>query len=168
MPILKCEICGGDLELSVNSEYSVCENCGNTAKADSVELERIRRIYKNAEQKTRLNSIDGYKSATDQLETIPFVTEAQDKIAFCEKRLIELKATEAKRNADKEQTEKNDSKIGIIILVLFLLMIALVVAGGIYVIYHIKCGDLLPTATEVIITAVAVTVIALIISKIKS
>lgn len=168
MAQLKCKTCGGDLALSINSDYAVCENCGNKSDVDFQELGRIRRIYRDAELKTYTNSVDGYQNAISQLQTISFVTEAKEKIALYESRLTEVRELEAKRNADKEKEEKSSSKIGVVILIFFILLLALVVAGIVYVIYHLKAGDLSPVAIGVIAAIAAVTIILMIIGKIKS
>lgn len=164
----KCKTCGGKLSVSVNSGYAQCENCGNPAEIDPGELDRIRGIYESADRKIRLNSAAGYKDAINQLQTIPFVSEARDKIAFCETRLAEIKEAEAKRTEIQEQTDKNDTKTGIIIIVLIMLVILLVIAGAIYIAVHLYRGDLSPKAVTAIVSAIVVFAVLTIIGKIKS
>ncbi len=165
---IKCKICGGKLHVSVNSEFAQCENCGNSAEIDSAELGRIREIYESANRKICLNSRAGYTDAINQLQTIPFVTEARDKIALCETRLAEIKETEAKRAEIQEQTDKNDAKTGIIIMVLILLVILLAAAGAVYIAVHLFRGDLSPKAVTAVICVIAVFAVIAIIGKIKS
>lgn len=168
MNFFKCPVCGGKLIISVNSEYARCENCGNTAEVDSGDLGEIRSVYESALRKIRLNSAAGYTDAINQLKTIPFVSEAGDKIAFCENRLAEIKEAEAKRAEIREQTDKNDTKTGIIILILFLLVIAFAIAGAIYIAVHLYRGDLSPKAVTAIVSVIVVFAVLTIIGKIKS
>ncbi|MBQ9227475.1 MAG: hypothetical protein IJ168_01485 [Eubacterium sp.] len=168
MATQKCEMCGGTMAYSLNSEYAVCENCGNSVVADCKELDRIHRIYKNADLKMHMNSVEEYTDAINQLNTISFLKEAREKISYCESRLLELKEAEKKREEAKGQSDKNDGKIGIIILVLFLLLIGAAIAGAVYIIYHLKAGDLSPTATAIIISVVVMSAVLALIGKIKS
>lgn len=163
-----CKICGGRLSISVNSEYAQCENCGSSAEVSPEELGRIRTIYESALRKIRLNSAAGYKDAINQLQTIPFVSEAQDKIDLCEKRLAEIKEAEAKRAEVQEQTDKNDTKTGIVIIVLIMLVILLAIAGAIYIAVHLYRGDLSPKAVTAIVSVIVVFAVLTIIGKIKS
>ena len=164
----KCKICGGKLNISINSGYAGCGNCDNVTEVDSGELASIRSVYESAQRKIRLNSSDGYKEAISLLQTIPFVSEAGERIAFCENRLAEIKEAEAKRAEIQEQTDKNDTKTGIIIIILILLVILLAAAGAIYIAVHLYRGDLSPKAVTAIICAVAVFAVITIIGKIKS
>ena len=89
------------------------------------------RNAKSAERKIRLRSVAGYTDAINQLQTIPFVSEARDKIAFCEARLAEIRESKAKQAEIHEQTDKNDTKTGIIIIIMIVLVILLAAAGAI-------------------------------------
>ena len=164
----KCKICGGKLSVSVNSGYAQCENCGNPAEIDPGELDRIRGIYESAERKICLRSVEEYSDAINQLQTIQFVNEAQDKIAFCEARLTELKKAEAKRAEIQEQTDKNDTKTGIIIIIMIVLVILLATAGAIYIAVHLYRGDLSPKAVTAIVSVIVVFAIITAVGKIKS
>lgn len=163
-----CPNCGGDFILSVNSQYAQCENCGNTASVDTEELAKIRKIYRSAERQMHLNSAAGYNEAVNILQPISFVSEAREKLDYCDKRLSELKLAQSRKAEAKEQSDKKDTAIGIIFVVLLLLVVALAIAGAIYIIYHLRAGDLSPTAITVIISVVAVLAVLMIISKIKS
>ena len=168
MALFKCEICGGDLAVSLNSELAVCENCGNTAEVDSEELGKIRRIYREAEVKTYTQSVSAYQDAINLFQSISYVKEAREKIAACENRLSELKEAEENRAESNAKSDKSAGRIGIIILIMFTVVLALLISGIVYIVYHLKAGDLSPTATAIIISVIAVSFVALIISKIKS
>ncbi len=168
MALLKCDVCGGNLAYSLNSKFAVCENCGKTFEADFEELSKIQRLYRAAELKTYVNSADGYREAINQLQSISYVKEAREKIAEYESRLAEAEKAEGERANDKEKSDSSDGKIGVIIIVVLCVFVAFAIAGAAYIIYHLKAGDLSPTATAIIISVIAVLVVTLIISKIKS
>ena len=164
----KCKICGGDLLFSVHSEYASCENCGNNAEIDLQELGRIRRIYESAERKMRLNSKVGYKDAIIQLRSISFVSEAKEKISFCENRLREIAEAEAKRAETEKENAKSETKTGIIVIILLLLVVLALIAGAVYIIIHLVRGDLSPTAIAVIVSVIVFFIIITVIGKIRS
>ena len=164
----KCSVCGGKLIISIDSGYAECENCGSIFEVDSEELNKLRAVYQTAQRKIRHNSTAGYKEAINLLQTILFVSEAQNRIEFCEARLAEIKESEAKRAEAKEQSEKNDKKTGIMIIILLLLVIALAAAGAIYIAIHLYRGDLSPKAVTAIVSVLIVFTVLTIIGKIKS
>ena len=163
-----CPVCGGQFILSVNSQVAVCENGGKTADVDAETLATVRKTYKSAVQKIHQNTSSGYSEAINQLQGIYFVKEARGQMEYCEKRFGELKDEQARREESKKQSDKNDSRIGYIFLILFLLVIALAIAGAAYIIYHLKTGDLSPTAIAVIASVAGVFTVSLIIGKIKA
>ena len=163
-----CEIGGGKMLFSVNSDHAECENCGHTADADPDSLAKVRKAYRNAESKMHLNTEDGYNEAISRFQALDFIKEAKGKAELCENRLSLLKEDKARREKSKEESDKTDTRIGILFLILFLLVLALAIAGLVYIIYHIKMGDLSPTATAVIIAVVAIFAVSVIIGKIKS
>lgn len=168
MAILKCEICGGNLIYSLNSEYIICENCNNKSVADIQELSRIRRIYRDAEHRAKTNSVNECLTAINQLESISFVSEAKDKLEKCEKHLKELKSDELRQTETEIITDKNNEKIGVIIIILFVVAFALAITGAIYIIHHIGLGDLSPTATIITFSILLLLFISVIINKFKS
>lgn len=163
-----CPVCGGQYILSVNSQVAECENCGKTDEVDIDTLSAIRKTYRSAEQKIHRNTAADYSEAINLLQGISFVKEAREKADLCEKRLGELNDSRARQAEAKMQSDKNDSRIGFIFLILFLLVIALAVAGAVYIIYHLKMGDLSPTVSAIIICVVAVFAVSVIIGKLKS
>ena len=163
-----CPVCGGQYVLSVNTDYAKCENCGKTEKTDTDTFSHIRRIYTEAEQKIHLNSAEGYTEAIELLQSIPFVSETEERIRFCEKRLTELKDTKTRQDESKEKTDKRNARIGIYILIVILLTVVLIVAGLVYVIYHFRAGDLSPVSTGIFIAVIIALFIMLVIGKIKS
>jgi uncharacterized protein YqhQ len=163
-----CPVCGGKFILSVNSQVAVCENCGKTAEVDAEALATVRKSYRSAEQKIHRNTAADYSEAINLLQGISFVKEAQEQTELCSKRLGEIKDEQERREESKKQSDKNDSIIGYIFLILFLLVVALAVAGAVYIIYHLKMGDLSPTAIAIIASAIGVFTVSLIIGKIKS
>ena len=163
-----CETCGGELRFSVNSEYAVCDSCGKSFKADADELAQIKRVYRQAELKMHHNSVEAYSEAAKLLRTIPFVTEAGEKIEFCEKRIEELNETQADRDEEKQLEEKKSTGLGLVLFILFLVVIVLALAGAVYIVYHLISGDISPRTTAVIIAVIAVSAVLLIIGKLKS
>ena len=168
MEEFKCKICGGRLAVSLRSERCVCENCGNTFDVEPQDIKKLKSIYRQAELKTHMNSLAGYQEAISLLQTIPNVEEAKEKIAFFQSRLSSLKEAQQEKAQTQEKTEKNNSKIGIIILVFALLFLALAVAGIVFIIFKLKTGTLSPTATAIIIAVAVISVVLMIISKLKS
>lgn len=168
MPVSKCETCGGRLIYSLISEYAVCESCGNNAKADTQELLRVRSIYKSADLKTRLNSVDGLTDAITQFESISNVKEVPERIAYCENRLKELKEKKENSAEAKEQSDNKDKSIGIIVLFFVILIIVFAIAGAVYIILHLIRGDLSTAATIIIVAVAIVSALLLIINNIKS
>lgn len=163
-----CETCGGKLIVSVNSKEAACDNCGNIAEISAEDFSEIKKAYRSAEQKMHLNTVSGYKDAINILQAISFVTEAEEKTLLCEKKLAELKAAQQERDEAKKEKDKKDTLVGVIFFVFFLLLVVLLIAGAAYIIYHLKLGDLSPTAIKVIISVIAVLVILTVIGKLKS
>ena len=108
------------------------------------------------------------EDAINILQAISFVTEAEEKTLLCEKKLAELKAAQQERDEAKKEKDKKDTLVGVIFFVFFLLLVVLLIAGAAYIIYHLKLGDLSPTAIKVIISVIAVLVILTVIGKLKS
>ena len=114
------------------------------------------------------NSVSGYSQAKLKLQTIAFIPEAQDKIAFCENRIAELRERQRKQEQSKEETDKRDSKTGVIVIVVVLLVLLAVIAGAVILGIHLFRGDLSPRAITIIIAAVVVVIAIAIIGKAKS
>lgn len=152
----KCKICGGRLIVSLGTGYATCENCGNASQPSAEELAKLRAAVKNAENRMRLNSAAGYEEALEQLRSISFVSEAQQKAELCRRRLNELRGKQAEREKNEGAANKSDTRIGIIILILFILLILLAIAGGVYVAVHLYRGDLSPKAVAAIVITVVI------------
>ena len=164
----KCSVCGGKLNITIGSDIAVCESCNNRTEIPNDEVKKYSDIYKSAETLVRQNSVTGYKSAIRELNTISFIPEAEAKIAECERHIAEIQAKQKEQKQIKRETDKQDTKTGVIIIALIVLVLLLAVAVAAYIAFHLYRGDLSPRAMTAIIITVAVFIIAAVIGKIKS
>ncbi len=164
----KCEICGGKLNITIGSDIAVCDSCGNSATIPAGDVRRYQDIYKSAETLLRLNSISGYEDAIRKLQPIAFIPQAQEKIAFCENRIGELRERQQKQEKSKEESDKRDSKTGVIVIVVICLLLLTLIAGAVILGIHLFRGDLSPRAIAIIVAAIVAVIVVAIIGKIRS
>ena len=164
----KCKICGGRLIVSVDTGFAQCENCGNAFPAEPEELAKLRSALTKADLKMRLNTVAGYEDALELLRSISFVSEARQKAELCNERLSELREKQSGRIKNEKAANKNDTKIGVIILVLLILLILLALAGAVFAAVHLFRGDLSPEAVTAIVVVAVIIAVLIIIGKIRS
>lgn len=58
MAILKCKMCGGNLDVSDNQSYGTCDSCGSTMTLPKVDDERIVNLFNRANHYRRQNEFD--------------------------------------------------------------------------------------------------------------
>ncbi len=164
----KCEVCGGKLNMTIGSDIAVCDSCGNRATIPAGDVRKYQDIYKAAELLMQRNSVVGYSEAKMKLQAIAFIPEAEEKIAVCENRIAELRERQKTQAQTKAETDKRDSKTGIILIVTVLLILLAIAAGIIYLAIRFYRGDLSPRTIAIIIAAVVVVIAIAIIGKTKS
>ena len=96
------------------------------------------------------------------------MSETEERIRFCEKRLAELKDTKARQDENKDESDKRNARIGIYILIVILLTLILITAGLVYIIYHLRAGDLSPVSTGIFIAILIILFLAPVIGKMKT
>lgn len=73
MSILKCKICGGDIEITANENIGTCQYCGTTITLPRLDSDKKSRLFNRAHQ-YRLNcefdqAFDAYQAITLEDET---------------------------------------------------------------------------------------------------
>lgn len=58
MPVIKCKVCGGDMELAANMSYGTCEYCGSTMTLPKVEEEQRAASFNRGNHFRRLGEFD--------------------------------------------------------------------------------------------------------------
>lgn len=167
MRAFACPVCGGKLNITIGTEYAVCDSCGNVTKIDPAEAERFTQIYRSAQRSMGLNSVEGYEAALRELDTIPFIEEARKKRADCERRLRALQADMARRQMSGPASEQQNTSFAGILLALTLVFCAAAFTGIVWLILRLIRGTLSPTATAVVIALSALAIVFSFINKIK-
>ena len=168
MPVCKCGICGGKLNITLGSDIAVCGSCANRTFIPADEVKKYSDIYKTAETHMSRNSIEGYTAAINLLQTISFIPEAERKTAFCEERIKMIEDARAYHEKIKSRENKSAANIGVILLVLLALLCLAAVAGICDIAVHLYRGDLSPGALKAIVAAVAVVAVIAVIGKLRS
>jgi transcription initiation factor TFIIIB Brf1 subunit/transcription initiation factor TFIIB len=156
-----CPICGGKLNIRIGADKAECDSCGRLAEIDATDVAQYREVYHSAERAMRQNTAAGYADAIRQLQTIAFIDEARDKIKECEQRLNELRASRLQRQEANRFSDRRNTRLGIVLLILTLLLCAAALAGVVYLIVRWAQGTLSKGA---VITILAVAAAAVIIS----
>ena len=156
-----CPICGGKLNIRIGADNAECDSCGRLAEIDAADVARYREVYSSAERAMRQNTAAGYADAIRQLQTIAFIDEARDKIKECEQHLNELHANQLHRQEANRLSDRRNTRLGIVLLILTLLLCAAALAGVVYLIVRWAQGTLSKGA---VITILAVAAAAVIIS----
>ena len=168
MPVLKCGICGGDLNITPGADIAVCGSCGGRTELPREDVEKYIRLFKSADTLIANNTVAGYKAAISQLQTVSYIPEAERKIDYCEKRIIEIKEARLRSEREKAANDEGNTKVGLILISLFALFGVALLAGICYIAYHLYMGDLSPNAVKAIIAAVVLIAAFALIGKIKS
>ena len=166
--MVKCEICGGKLNITIGSDIAVCDSCGNSATIPAADVRKYQDIYRSAEMLMQQNSVSGYSQAKLKLQTIAFIPQAEEKIAVCENRIAALRERQKTQAQAKEEAEKRDGRTGVIVIVVVLLVLLAIIAGAVYLAVRFYRGDLSPRAIAILIAAVVVVIAIAIIGKSKS
>lgn len=68
MPIIKCKMCGGDIQFnSEQKTYGTCESCGSTMTLPSINDERITNLFNRANYFRRIHDFDKAVNAYDTI-----------------------------------------------------------------------------------------------------
>lgn len=129
MHSLICPICGGKLHIVVETGLAVCEACGKSFDADPKDVQKYGEIVRDAERLMRQNTVAGYEDAIRLFASVPFVSGAKEKQAECEKRLSELQTRKRRRTESERIGDKRNIRIGVILLILTVLLMAAAIAG---------------------------------------
>ncbi len=167
MAIHKCNICGGDLILTIGSDRAVCDHCGQAAAVAPQDVKKYQDIYQTAETLMRTDTLSGYADAMQRLQVIAFIPQAKEQIAVCEQRIKALKQAKADIRRPREKEDKKSAKIGVILFVLLLVFLLAVVAGIGYAIYRLIHGNLSQTEVIVLASVAAAFLVVVIIGKIR-
>ena len=168
MAVHKCNICGGNLILTIGSDRAVCDHCGQTAAVDPREVIEYRDIYLSAKALMRTGTLAGYEDALTRLQAISFIPQAKEKAALCEKRMKELRQSQDEQKRLRRGDEGNHTALGVIVVVLTVLFLLAAAAGVGYVIWRAVRGELTQTDLIVIGSVAALLVLLLFIGKIRS
>lgn len=156
-----CPICGGKLNIRIGADKAECDSCGRLHEIDAADVEQFRKIYADAERAMRQNSAAGFASAAGLFRSIGFIDEAREKEELCEKRQRELNAERLQREEAKKLADKRNTRLGVILLILTVLLIAAALAGIVYLIVRWVQGTL---SRGTVITILAVVAVAIIVS----
>ena len=67
MAILKCKMCGGDIEVTADKQFGICDSCGSTMTFPKIDDERRANGFNRANHFRRLNEFDKAIGAYEQL-----------------------------------------------------------------------------------------------------
>ena len=67
MAVLKCKMCGGNLEIQDNQSYGTCDSCGSTMTLPKVNDEKILNLFNRADSYRRANEFDKALSAFESI-----------------------------------------------------------------------------------------------------
>lgn len=70
MAVLKCKMCGGDIEAAPNQTYGTCDHCGSTMTLPKAADEQITNLYNRANHFRRQNDFDRAMSAYENILNI--------------------------------------------------------------------------------------------------
>lgn len=154
-----CPICGGKLHIAIGADTAACEACGEYTKLDPNDVRSYRETYENAVRAMRQGNIAGYDESIRLFGSIAFIAEANEKRAECEKKRAALRERTA-RQAGDPKAEKRDARLGVILLIVTLLLLAAAIAGAVWLIVQWANGAFSTTATVLIAVAI-VAIVAL-------
>ena len=163
-----CPICGGKLNIVIESGLAVCEACQRTFDADPEDVQKYGGIVRDAERLMRQNTVAGYHDALRLFASVPFVSGTKEKQAECEKRLSELRARTERHRALLHREDEKNTKLGIILLILTLLFAAAAIAGIVYLVILWSKGTLSRPAVIVIVSVAVVAVALALFGRLRS
>lgn len=160
-----CKICGGRLEINVDSGTAVCDSCGAVSRPEPEEIRSFVQTYRAALTDMGSGTVKGYEDAILKFRSIPFVAGTNEKIEECRTRIKELEeAFERRETTDKKSGGAGLGAALIIVAVLILLACA---AGVVYVVWNMAHGTLSPTAKWIAIGAAVLAAVCLIAGKLR-
>ncbi len=165
MQSLVCPICGGKLHIVIETGLAVCEACQRTFDADPEDVKKYGGIMRDAERLMRQNTVAGYHDALRLFASIPFVLGAKEKQTECEKRLSELQTMKRRRTESERIGDKRNIRIGVILLILTVLLMAAAIAGIVYLIVRFAQGTLSKGAVITILAVVAAAIIVSVLGR---
>lgn len=167
MNLLKCEICGGTLKLHLDSLTAVCDSCGNTTEIAKSDCDKYRLILQSAERQMRLGSVASLNEAIKLLESIRFVDGVSEKIADCHRNIAELQKEKTEKEIRKAETDSDNTKIGIALLIITLVALLICAVGIGLIIYKIAKDGCPPAVMYIGAGLIAVSALIFIVGKIK-
>ncbi len=156
-----CPICGGKLNIRIGADKAECDSCGQLREIDAADVARYREVYSSAERAMRQNTAAGYADAIEKLQGIAFIGEARDKIKECEQHLNELRANQLHRQEVNRLSDRRNTRLGIVLLILTVLLIAAALAGVVYLVVRWAQGTL---SKGSVITILAIVLAAIVVS----
>ncbi|MBQ3939323.1 MAG: hypothetical protein II724_08260 [Clostridia bacterium] len=160
-----CPICGGKLNIRIGEAHAECDSCGRLHEIDAANVERLKKIYADGERAMRQNSAAGFASAAGLFRSIGFIDEAREKAELCEKRQRELNAERLQREEAKKLADKRNTRLGVVLLILTVLLCAAALAGIVYLIVRWVQGTLSKGTVITILAVVAAAVIISVLGK---
>lgn len=156
-----CPICGGKLNIRIGADKAECDSCGRLHEIDAADVERLKKIYADGERAMRLCSGADYARAAGLFRSIDFIDEAREKAELCEKRERELQTERTQREEAKKLADRRNTRLGVVLLILTVLLCAAALAGIVYLIVRWVQGTL---SRGTVITILAFVAAAVIIS----
>ena len=84
MPILRCKMCGGTMEIDAKQSVAVCQYCGTRQTLPQLDSERIAGLYERAELLRRGNDFDKAAAVYEQIVSLaPNDAEAYWSLVLC-------------------------------------------------------------------------------------
>ena len=84
MPVLRCKMCGGTMEIDVKQSVAVCQYCGTRQTLPRLDSERITGLYERAELLRRGNDFDKAAAVYEQIVSLaPNDAEAYWSLVLC-------------------------------------------------------------------------------------
>ena len=84
MPVLRCKMCGGTMEIDAKQSVAVCQYCGTRQTLPRLDSERIAGLYERAELLRRGNDFDKAAAVCEQIVSLaPNDAEAYWSLVLC-------------------------------------------------------------------------------------
>lgn len=163
-----CPICGGKLHIRIGVDVAACESCGRIETLDAQDVEKLSEVFRSAERAARQNTADGLMEAEGLFRTIDFIDEAREKAELCEKRERELQTERTQREEAKKLSDRRNTRLGVVLLILTVLLCAAALAGIVYLIVRFAQGTLSKGAVITILAVVAAAVIISVLGRLFS
>lgn len=160
-----CPICGGKLNIRIGEAHAECDSCGRLHEIDAADVERLKKIYADGARAMRLCSGADYARAAGLFRSIDFVDEAREKAELCEKQERELQTERTQREEAKKLSDRRNTRLGVVLLILTVLLCAAALAGIVYLIVRWVQGTLSKGAVITILAVAAAAVIISVLGK---